>query len=89
MTSGDATFRSNKVDGQYHFTHFFDELMVSTGSTTPIENEMANLLQIVASPDTNASTHLVLEKTVVSAEHTQYVQNVHSNREGGHLPDSK
>ena len=47
----------NKDDREYHFTHSFDELLVPTLSRSPIGKQMAILLllQIVASPDTNAS----------------------------------
>ena len=47
----------NRDDGQYHFTHIFDEFLVPTETRSPIGKQTCNklLLQIVASPETNAS----------------------------------
>ena len=55
----------NRDDGQYHFTRHF----LSQKQTNKQTNwQPLLLLQIVASLDTNAVTHLVLTKTVVCVE---------------------
>ena len=54
----------NRDDGQYIFTHIFDELLIPMGLRSPFGKEVATLLllQIVGSPDTNASNSSSVEK---------------------------
>ena len=58
-------------NGQYQLTHFFDEFLVPAGSKSPIGKQSGNPAVAKKKQRRQRSTpvtHLVLRKTVVSAE---------------------